>query len=71
MVKKGVKYFINYKYGDKIKLLCRELPKTNEYVKYFDENKCMNSVIKDEELLEVHDKIWEKISNLMKKEFEL
>ena len=33
MVKKGFKYFIGYKYSDKIKTLCIELPNMSGYTK--------------------------------------
>ena len=40
------------------------------YVKYFDEIEYTPFLIKDEELLELYSKIWNKFINLMKKEFD-
>ena len=40
----------------------------NVYGKYFDENnKCINLLAKDEEILEKYNKIWNKIKSLFKK----
>ena len=40
----------------------------NAYVKYFDKNnKCINLVIKDEEILKKYNEIWNKIGSLLKK----
>ena len=36
----------------------------------FDETKCMSFLIKDDELLEKHNEIWEKVKNNIKKEFD-
>ena len=36
----------------------------------FDERKYMSSLIKDEELLEAYNEIWEKVKNSIKKEFD-
>ena len=42
----------------------------NGYVKYFDSNnKYMNVLIHDKELIKRYNAIWNKISNLLKKEF--
>ena len=40
----------------------------NGYVKYFNDNKCMNLLVPIEELLKKYHKIWDKISNLLKKD---
>ena len=47
--------------------LCITLPQMNGYVKYFNDNKCMNLLIHDEELFKKYSEIWDKISNLLKK----
>ena len=40
------------------------------YVKYFvSNNKCMNLLVHDEELLKKYNEIWGKISNLLRKGF--
>lgn len=43
--------------------------KMSGHVKYFDETK-YKSFIKDKQLLEAYDKAWDKISNVMKNEFD-
>ena len=40
------------------------------YKRDFDETKCMSFFIKDNELLEKYNNIWEKIKNSIKKEFD-
>ena len=40
----------------------------NGYVKYFNDNKCMNLLVPVEELLKKYHKIWDKINNLLKKD---
>ena len=43
----------------------------NGYVKYFDSNnKYINLLVHDKELLKKYNEIWDKISNLLKKEFD-
>ena len=66
---KGFKKFIGYANYEKIKLLCIMLSKIGGYAKYFEETKCMDFLIEDEELLEAYNKMWQSIRTLMKKEF--
>ena len=40
----------------------------NGYVKYVNDNKCMNLLVPVEELLKKYHKIWDKINNLLKKD---
>ena len=48
--------------------VCIKLPQMNGYVKYFDSNnKCMNFLVHNKELLKKYNAIWDKISNLLKK----
>ena len=68
MVKKGFKYFICYKDAKKIKPSCIFLPKMTEYRKDFDETKYIYFLIKDDELLEQYNEIWEKLKNSLEKE---
>ena len=68
--KKGFKYFIGYKDGKKIRPLCIFLPNMSAYRKDFDESKYISFLIKDDELLEKYNEIWEKIKNSLKKEFD-
>ena len=51
----------------KIRPLCIFLPKMNAYRKDFDESKYMSFLMKEDELLEKYNKIWEKA---IKKEFD-
>ena len=44
-----------------------KIPQMNGYVKYFNDNKCMNLLVHDDEVLKKYNKIWDKISNLLKK----
>ena len=39
----------------------------NGYVKGFDDNKCMSLLVHDDEVLKKYNKIWDKISNLLKR----
>ena len=61
--KKGFKYFISYK-DSKVRPLCIFLPKLG---RNFDENKYMSFMIKDDELLEKCNEIWEKVKNSIRK----
>ena len=68
--KKGsFKYFIGYtnKTDTSPVPLYIKLAQMNRYVKYFNDNKCMNLLVHDEELLGKCHKIWDKISNIFKK----
>ena len=64
------KYFIGY-ISETSALpipLCIKLPQMNGYVKYFDSNnKYMNLLVHNKELLKKYNAIWYKISNLLKK----
>ena len=44
-----------------------KIPQMNRYVNYFNDNKCMNLLVHDDEVLKKYNKIWDKISNLLKK----
>ena len=49
-------------------LLCIKVPQMNVYVKYFDSNnKYMNLLVHDGELLKKCNEIWNKIKDLLKK----
>ena len=58
--KKESKYFIAYKDAKKNRPLCIFLPKMSAYRRDFDETKYMSFLIKDDELLEKYNEIWEK-----------
>ena len=40
------------------------------YRRYFDETKFLTFLIKDDKLLGKYSKVWDKVSNSMKKEFD-
>ena len=69
---KNYKYFIGCLHnGNKAKPLHVILPKTDAYVKSGDgETTWMYILIKDDELLEKHNTIWDKVSADMKEEFD-
>ena len=69
---KSYQYFIGYLYnGSKVKPLHLMLPKTSTYVKSYDgQTKWMFFLIEDDDLLEKHNTIWDKISDDIKKEFD-
>ena len=68
--KNSLKYFIGYNDDDAIRPLCIKLPQMIGYVKHFDSNKTMSFQAIDNKLLKKHNKIWEKISNLLNIEFD-
>ena len=65
----GLKYFISYKEGENVKLLCIILPQMAGYIKYFEnggENKSF--VIKDD-VLDKYNEIWDKIREILNIKF--
>ena len=53
------KYFIGYQEDEIVKPLCIILPQMNEYIKYFENGgKNMPFLIKDDEVLDKYNKIW-------------
>ena len=66
------KYFVDYLYDDyKVKPLHIMLPKTSAYVKSYDgQTKWMYILIKEDNLLEKCNTIWNKVSVDIKKEFD-
>ena len=60
----GFKYFIGDKEGEIVKPLCIILPQTSGYIKYFENgSKSMSFLIKDDEVWEKYDKIWDSIKD--------
>ena len=58
----GFKYFIGYKEGEIIKPLCIVLPQMTGYIKYFEKaGKNMSIEIKDDDVLDKYNGIWDKI----------
>ena len=64
------KYFIGYQEGEIIKPLCIILPQMSGYIKYFKNGgKSMSFLIKDGEVWEKYDKIWDVIKNKLSIKF--
>ena len=60
----GFKYFIGYQKGENVKPLCIILSQMDGYIKYFDNGgKNMSFMIKDDEVWDKHDKIWNVIKD--------
>ena len=58
----GFKYFIGYLKSEIVTLLCIILPQMSGYIKYFKNGgKNMSFLIKDDEVLDKYDKIWDVI----------
>ena len=61
---KSFKYFIGYLKGEIIKPLCIILPQMSGYIKYFENGSTnMSFFIKDGEVWDKYDKIWDEIKN--------
>ena len=61
---KGFKPFIRYLEGGIVKPLCIILSQMSEYVKYFENgSKNMSFLIKDDEVWDKYDKIWDVIKD--------
>ena len=66
----GFKYFIGYGEGEIVKLLCIILPQMSGYIKYFENGgKNMSFLIKDDEVWDKYDKIWDVIKNKLNIKF--
>ena len=64
------KYFIGYKEGKIVKLLCIILPQITGYIKYFENReKNMSFVIKDDYVLDNCNEIWDKIKETLNIKF--
>ena len=58
------KYFIGFQEGEIVKPLYIILPQMSGYIKYFDNGgKNMSFLIKDDEVWDKYDKIWDMIKN--------
>ena len=61
---KGFKYFIGYQEGEIVKPLCIILTQMSGYIKYFESGgKNMSFLIKDDEVGEKYEQIWDVIKN--------
>ena len=66
----GFKYFIGYKEGEIVKLLCIILPQMTGYIKYFaNGGKNVSFVIKDDDVLDKYYEIWDKIKETLSIKF--
>ena len=66
----GFKYFIGYKEGEIVKPLCIILPQMTGYIKYFENGgKNMSFVIKDDDVLDKYNEIWDKIRETLNIKF--
>ena len=60
----GFKYFIGYKKDEIVKPLCLILTQMNGYIKFFDNgSKTMSFFIRDDEVLDKYNEIWDVIKN--------
>ena len=60
----GFKYFIGYQEDEIVKPLCIILPQMSGFIKYFENGgKNMSFLIKDDEVLEKYEQIWNVIKN--------
>ena len=66
----GFKYFIGYQKYEIVKPLCIILPQMSGYIKYFENGgKNMSFLIKDDEVWDKYDKIWDVIKNKLNIKF--
>ena len=57
----GFKYFIGYQEDEIVKSLCIILPQMSGYIKYFENGgKNMSFMVKDDNVLDKYNKIWDK-----------
>ena len=68
--KNALKYFTGYKDNDVITPLCLRLLQMTGYAKKFNENGTMSSRATNKQFLKTYNKIWEKVEELMKINFE-
>ena len=62
--------FIGYKEGEIVKRLCIILPQMTGYIKYFENGgKNMSFVIKDDDVLDKYNEIWDKIKETLSIKF--
>ena len=67
---KGFKYFIGYQEDEIVKPLCVILPQMNGYIKYFENGgKNMSFLIKNNEVWEKYEDIWNVIKNKLNIKF--
>ena len=69
--RKTLKYFIGYIDNDVIRPICLSLSKMTVYTRKFDKNVTVFLRVNDKQLLRNYNKIWEKVENVMKINFEI
>ena len=66
----ALKYFIDYKEGEIVKLLCIIYPQVSGYIKYFEiGGKNMSFMIKNDDVLDKNNEIWDKIKEKLNIKF--
>ena len=66
----GFKSVIGYQEGEIVKLLCIILPQMSGYIKYFENGgKNMSFLIKEDEVREKYEQIWDMIKNKLSIKF--
>ena len=66
----GFKYFIGYKESEIAKPLCIILPQMSGYIEYFENGaKNISFVIKDDDVLDKYNEIWDKIKRKLNIKF--
>ena len=66
----GSEHFIGYKVGEIVKPLCIILSQMTWYIKYFENwGKNMSFVIKDDDMLDKYNDIWDKIKEKLSIKF--
>ena len=66
----GFKYFIGYKESEIVKPLCIILPQMSGYIEYFENGgKNISFVIKDDDVLDKYNEIWDKIKRKLNIKF--
>ena len=67
---KDFRYFIGYQEGKIVKALCIILPQMSGYIKYFENGgKNMSFIVKDDNVLDKYNKIWDKIKEKLNIKF--
>ena len=65
--KQGFKYFISYRNNKEIRPLSIFFAEMSIYKRYSDKNKCLYSMIKDDNIFDKYMIILEKVSNIIKR----
>ena len=69
-IDEGFTYFIGYQEDEIVKLLCIILPQVSWYIKYFENGgKNMSVFVRDDNVLDKYNKIWDKIKNKLNIKF--